>query len=218
MALVFDAVSNAGRTTDGSYASRTWSHTCTGSDRVLVVGIVITDGATVSSVTYNGVNLTRVNGITQAGYMTVEMWKLTAPSTGANNIVATFSTSVSQTQCGAVSFTGGSGDINNSVTLGTTGGSPSSNVSSATGNIVIDVVCGQLKSNNPTEGAGQTSRWELSGAGTRSGACSTEDGAGTVTMSWTGLGAGVENCAQVAANVVAGSQSSSVNSNFFAFM
>lgn len=201
----FDASSNAGSTTDGSYASRTWNHTCSGDNRVLLVGCVITDGATVSSVTYNGVNLTRVNSITQAGYMTVELWKLTAPTVGTNSIVATFSASVSQAQCGAISFTGSSGTVNNSVTEGnSTGTNPSVDVSSASGNFVIDVVGAQLKTSDPAQGAGQTVRWELSGTNIRPGASSTEPGAGTVTMSWTGCDG--DNNAIVAAQVVAGIQ------------
>jgi len=90
MAIAFDAASN-GNTTG---TTLTISHTCTGSNRLLVVGIDCgTD--TITGVTYNGVALTlakkQLAGLgTQASYL----YYLIAPSTGANNIVISETTGV----------------------------------------------------------------------------------------------------------------------------
>jgi hypothetical protein len=92
--------------------SATWSHTCTGSNRVLVVSVAILgdSSVTVSGVTYNGVAMTsRYQGdlSTSGVYAKNSVWTLVAPATGANNIVATYSgTNTGYAGCGAVSFTG----------------------------------------------------------------------------------------------------------------
>lgn len=95
MAIAFDTatVDNASGT------SLTFSHTCTGSNRFLIIG-VFSDGASggdvVSGVTYAGVALTRANTQNSAaGGNRLYTYYLVAPATGANNVVISTSSSVS---------------------------------------------------------------------------------------------------------------------------
>ena len=91
MAIAFDAAAGA---KDGSavVTSLTFAHTCTGSDRILVVtaGTNSTTSPTVDAVTYNGVSATEVNEQSN-GALRLALWYLIAPATGANNVVVTWS-------------------------------------------------------------------------------------------------------------------------------
>ena len=92
MAIAFDASSI--RTQDsGGGTTSTWSHTCTGSDRILFVGVTVGTGMTVSGVTYNGVSMTQVATLALGGavFNNGYIFRLVAPATGANNIVVTAS-------------------------------------------------------------------------------------------------------------------------------
>ncbi len=76
-------------TTEGTATanSLTFSHTCTGSNLLLLVGVSDSNGDGVTGVTYNGVSMTQlvkdVGG--SSGYRYV--YGLLNPATGANNIV-----------------------------------------------------------------------------------------------------------------------------------
>lgn len=89
--LAFDAVS-AAKDNSGGVTSLTWSHTCTGSNRILLVGGSVTSGTarTVTGITYNGVAMTSI-GTTTAGTVYGFLYYLIAPATGANNVVVTIS-------------------------------------------------------------------------------------------------------------------------------
>jgi predicted ribosomally synthesized peptide with SipW-like signal peptide len=188
------AVSNVSSTNSGSAnaSSLTWAHTVSGSNRYLVVGVSINNenSGTVSSVTYNGQALTSLGTATNGTNARVEMWGMLAPPTGTHNIVVTLSTSQRFT-AGAVSFTG----VHQTTPLGTlvsnTGTSLSASVaaSSASGEVVVDVVAKKNSDSTLTVGADQTQRWnEVTTNSTTSnnvvGAASTEPGAASVTMSW----------------------------------
>ena len=58
MALAIDATSNS----NSSSSPLTWSHTCAGAERLLVVSVALNPGSSgsVSGVTYNGAALTPV--------------------------------------------------------------------------------------------------------------------------------------------------------------
>lgn len=101
MAIARDASSSA---VNASASSLTFSHTCTGSNLLLLVGVGANSTDT-SGVTYNGVAMTQIaTDVTgTAGY--ASLWGLLAPSTGANNIVVTQTTTTYMSAC-AVSYTG----------------------------------------------------------------------------------------------------------------
>lgn len=85
--------------------SFTWSHTCSGTNRVLVVNVFSSDRHP-TGVTYNGDALTQIKAQANYGYQST--WLLIAPDTGANNIVVSFS-SGSYCTAQAISLNGANG-------------------------------------------------------------------------------------------------------------
>lgn len=110
MAIAVDATSSGQITSAGT--TLTISHTCTGSDLVLVVSVITSAGSDPSSVTYNSVAMTKAVGDTT----TTSIWYLANPATGANNVVVTHGSSVKM-GAGCISFTG----ANTSAPIGVTG-------------------------------------------------------------------------------------------------
>ncbi|CAB4177308.1 hypothetical protein UFOVP998_9 [uncultured Caudovirales phage] len=122
MAIAFDASAVTARS-DVS-ASLTFSHTCTGVNRILFVHILgdgLTDGIT--GVTYAGVAMTLVNKLQMPGGSArwSYLYYLIAPATGANNVI--ISASGVQSIAGAsASYTGakqtGQPDASNTASSG----------------------------------------------------------------------------------------------------
>lgn len=95
MAIALDTSTSAG-------GAASWSHSCTGSNLVLVVSCyAITD--TVTSVTYNGVSMTQINktSFPGSGRQGVYLYYLINPATGSNTVLVTGGTGL-----GAASYTG----------------------------------------------------------------------------------------------------------------
>lgn len=88
MAIAYD---NASGSSTGSASSLTYSHTCSGSNRILFVFVCRFNTQTISSVTYGGVTCTFIAESTVAGSEPVAVYYLVAPATGANNVVITLS-------------------------------------------------------------------------------------------------------------------------------
>lgn len=181
MAATRDASSSA---SGAGVSSLTWSHTCSGADRLLGVGVGFWDSsADVSGVTYAGAALTKIGEATRV-MAEAHQWRRIAPATGANNIVVTL-VAAGDLSCGGQSFS----SVDQTTPLGTqavaTGSStaPTVNVSAATDDLVWDTLGGDDGTN--TIGADQTSSWNITGGTVPNGAGSTEPGAATVTMSWT---------------------------------
>lgn len=181
--VTFDAASNY----DGQIfaSSFSWSHTCSGNDRCLVVGVSIrgsTNGI-VSSITYNGVSLTK---IAHAEYSDtanrIELWYLLNPATGSNTIEVTLT--------GSAYVTGGAISLNNVEALGSYNSAADGNTDTPTvdvancseGCMVVDAV-GENDDTALSVGSGQTERYKALNAQISIGG-STEAGTGTVTMSW----------------------------------
>ncbi|MGH7701794.1 MAG: hypothetical protein ACREMO_01780, partial [Gemmatimonadales bacterium] len=182
----------------------TWAHTCSGSNRILIVGVAIrqnTGGEFVDSITYNGVNLTFVDGISYVTNTSIrgEMWQLVAPATGPHNIIVTINpnggSGAQAIAGGAQSFTG----VHQTTPLGTPATAQNENttstvvVSSAAGEVVVDIVAQKQNSSGGTMSADapQVERWnQITTKGTisanaRSGGSTKVPGAASVTMSWT---------------------------------
>lgn len=101
MAIAFDA-SSTGEQVPGT-SPITFSHTCTGSNLVLLVGVeTIT---TCSGVTYNGVAMTQLV-TTNVGGVVNYLFGLVAPATGANNVVVSFTGGSTYCRAVAASYTG----------------------------------------------------------------------------------------------------------------
>lgn len=192
--IAFDAASNSGY--QAASSSYSWSHICTGSDRYLLVGIsMLSLAQTVSSITYNGVNLTLLGSKNSiSGACRVELWGLAAPATGSNTIAVTLSGSIASAGC-ASSFTGvhqtSPTEAFNSAQATNVGASDATvDVTSIADNdFAIDIIA--TDDGAITVGSGQTQAGNVTGAG-GSGAMSYEGPktpAGAITMSWTDVGA-----------------------------
>lgn len=154
MAVTVDAVGPAGGGgTNGSSGAGPWTHTCSGSNRAVVVGVSVentTFSATTLTVTYDGVAMTSFGAINSnnntAGF--VQLFGLVNPPTGAKNVVVVASPTAGQNViAGSVSFNG----VDQTTPFGSgvtaagdnSGGSnpPRRTVSSATGDMVVDAIC-----------------------------------------------------------------------------
>jgi hypothetical protein len=103
--IAFDASGSVVQ--NATAASFTWSHTVSGSNRILVAGVSIRNqqNETVSSVTYAGIPLTFVGARSNETSARVEIWQLVAPAVGTDNVVVTLS-APAKIVGGALSLTG----------------------------------------------------------------------------------------------------------------
>ena len=96
--VTFDAESSG----QGTSTTVTISHTCTGSDLCLIVGVSV-DNAVPTGVTYNSVAMTKIDD-QDASAGNASLWQLVGPATGANDIVVTVASS-DEIVAGGQSFT-----------------------------------------------------------------------------------------------------------------
>jgi len=185
-----NASSGQSGTTTTSFA---FPHTVSaGTDRVLIVGGAIRAGAPVNftNMTYNGIALTRILGVTGADDVRAELWYLINPPVGTFDVRLTASASRNLAG-GAMTFTG----VHQTTPIGTpdsAGGqsnSTSVTVTSAPGEMVVDVVAQRDPGTMGTLTAGplpQAEQYRRDHTNTNMRiAGSTEVGAASVTMSWT---------------------------------
>lgn len=179
LAPKLDAVDAGGTATS---TSLTFSHTCSGTNRLLLVHIAQGGANAVSSVTYNGVALTLAGAVNNTnGNVHAELWYLLAPAVGTFNIVISLPAAATIYAFGS-SWTG----VNQTTPLGTavtgtgTSTTPSVTVTSAVGDTVVDVLNAQQQPANLTPSTGQTSLY----TGTLYVAGSSAAGAASVTMGW----------------------------------
>lgn len=188
--VAVDAVSSG---TQGATSSGwSWSHTTgTGNNRLLVVGISMGEPiGNVSGVTYGGTPLTLIRTDLRTEEISSELWYLVNPASGTNTIqVSIAEDEIISNIYGAVTFNNVDQTSPVSGDTGATSGSKSVTVSSAPGDMVMDTI-GVFERAVSAVGAGQTAHWsvlepseEMAG-----GAASTETGASSVTMSWSGSG------------------------------
>jgi hypothetical protein len=213
--VVFDAVgpSSAGAGAAGQTSPLTWSHTCSGTDRLLLVGV--SDGGTnvdtqTVSATYNGVAMSLLGSVLSNGAVSgkARLFGLLAPDTGTNTVSVTFSGGTPGAgfamEAGSLSFTGVeqsslAAAVTNLTTASGSTANPSVAVSSAVGNIVVDL----LVMGGPITSSADTQRWlkNINGStGGGNGAQATQDGAASVTMNYT---APAEFWGMIGVNVVA---------------
>lgn len=196
MAIAFDASSTRGSSWDIGASGPSWTHTCTGSNRLLVVAVgMYGTSRTVTGITYNGVALTQLSRVTQtleASNQSLDIWYLVAPATGANTLTVSLSGSADYFVGFVQSYTG----VNQSTPFGTpnttssgssTSGSPACTVTSAYSNSWL-VGAGYSRAATLSAGAGTTVRQAASGlgAGDSNGTIS-----GTAGLAYTGATAAV---------------------------
>jgi len=168
----------------------TVAHTCSGTNRVLLVAFSNRFGTIfdITGVTYNSVAMTQLGTINNSDSgANIEGWLfgLIAPATGANNVVVTIDAPPTDTSIGIISFNA----ANQTTAFGTcatatqnNSNSPSVTVVGATNDLIIDAVATYAAPSSATVGSGQTERAKLLASGGL--LMSSEDGAASVVMDW----------------------------------
>lgn len=157
MAIAFDVASDNGSLA-GPATSVTWAHTCTGSNRILFACFFGNTTDTVTGVTYNNVAMTFVNKVSNTADRWIYVYMLVNPASGANNIVASGSSSLWRGL--GVSYTGAaqSGQPDASGTNSATA------VTGLTGTITTvaanawAILLGKTNNGDPAAGTGSTQR------------------------------------------------------------
>lgn len=185
MSITYDTIVNA--SFGGSAGtSKTWSHTCSGTDRILFVQI-LTDGNNVSAVTYGGVSMTRVYGFATDFYLTI--YALPNPPSGANNVVV--GTSISQNIIPmSVSYTGAKNELPTVYNTGSGTSSVGVSVTTIADNSWLLGYVRKTTSGTITAGAGTTLRASDTTYGLYtcdSGAPTTPAGSDSLNVSYTGF-------------------------------
>lgn len=209
MSITFDAAASV---ENGGGSSLSVSHTSSGSNRGVLIGIHAEGGVTISSLTYGAQTPTLVdstaNGI---GHL----YFLAAPATGGQTVTATLSGTSARCVMGIVSYNGSVGALSvagfENPAEDEFGPNASATISSATGQLVVDMATCVGNVWAADTGAGQTERLSLDDYGStfRCFGMSEKAGASSVTMSWTGTGAEFTNIIAVALQEAGGGGGSS---------
>jgi hypothetical protein len=186
--ILFDNSSSSGY--EASLSTYSWSHTCAGPLRGLIVNVSIFLTGQVASITYGGVNMVFEQANTIGVYRN-EMWSLPAPAYGSNTVTVTLNTSVT-----SIASASSYNNVDQYDCVESSNGSTGSGVStpSVTATTIDNnawVVSGLTTSNTSmTVAGGATQRTNNTGAlGT--GAMSDigpVTPAGTQVMSWSAVG------------------------------
>lgn len=201
----FDGVSSHDGTTNSSFS---WSHTVTSStNTILQVGCSIVDtatAATVSSITYNGSNLTKLLSQPSSGFNApggqlqnrTESWMILAPATGTHTIVVTLAAGADHDAiCGGVSFNRVNQSLTPDATASSSGvagamsGPPQPGTSittTAAWDVVIDTVL-NTGVTNPIPLSPAVRQWSVGSNGQGAASSRTVSTASSVTMAWTGM-------------------------------
>lgn len=185
---------NFGNEQNPSY-SHTRGATCPNPVAIIMVGFQDGTPGTISSVTYNGVGATSLctvgacaNNALALGATNkfISMWIVKNPQAGSSTVQANFSEVMNSVNIQTTTYC----NVNQDTSTGTpqvgtsTSGTQSIDVSSATGELVVDAMFLSVNA-AVTAGAGQTEREEYTPGSVYTQATSEEAGASTVTMSWT---------------------------------
>lgn len=186
MPALIDAVTLSGNL--ANLTTKTWSHTCTGTNRFLLIGLAGFDfnsnmgGITI---TYNGVAVPRLGGQWGNDSNSTILWGLKNPASGANNIVvSSIPANFLQLGGGAISLTG----VHQTTATGTVVNSQGLSVnipSVVTGDLVADIFyVGDNVDANPTSPG--VKRLSQPGDLGNYNIMSTRGGSGTVNTGYTG--------------------------------
>ena len=185
MAVAFTSESSGGTTSNTT--SFAFSHNVNGgSDRLLLVHLVIKNGVNATAVNFNGAALTLLaRQDSPTGHLGTEIWYRVAPIVTSGTVTVTLA-SASTLVAGATSYSGvdQTTPLAPAVTAAGTSFLPVTNVSSASGDLVVDVI-GATAVSSHFVGPGQTQSFELNqgtGATDLYGESSREAGGGSVAM------------------------------------
>ena len=85
MAIEYNSSASSGFATTNA-TSITWSHSCSGTDRILIVGCLDSSSSTTSA-TYNGVSMTKIDELLITGNESIYLFYLLNPPEGTYNCV-----------------------------------------------------------------------------------------------------------------------------------
>jgi len=190
---VFAAIAVDGTSTVSARqpSSLTVSHTTSGADRLMLVGVSINNDGNerVTTLTYGGTALTQIGSQNNGNGSRVEIWSLVAPPTGTANVVATFNNRVDERAgMGVVTFTGVD---QTTPTSGFTSDSDESSTASITISSALDELAFaaltsiEQSSSSPSPGSGVSGLWSFRRGSPLASAGGTKVGAVSVDMSWT---------------------------------
>lgn len=107
MAIALDAAASSNTT---SASSLTYSHTCTGSNRILFVAVFSggpgPGSVPCTGVTYAGVAMTKIDSNAPQANWDLSLWYLINPASGANNVIITLSGTTTSLYGDSISYTG----------------------------------------------------------------------------------------------------------------
>jgi len=187
----FDAQSNSG--VEVSATTKSWSHTVSGSNRLLLLGVVTELSRTVTATwTAAGQAAQALAHVTSSpqgttGSRYAYLLYLKNPTIGTGTIQVNLSSS-DNLKAGAVSLK----EVHQTTTFGTTVFVNTSGTTVTTGAIasentgmIVDVVAAASNYGASTPGGGQTAFWDtIAGTGNPSGSGSYKTGQTSTTMSW----------------------------------
>lgn len=193
--IAIDAATNSGLKTGVS--SYTWSHECTGDDRLLVVGDShrgFFNDRTVTGMTFNGDALTSIRSdnrqVSNDHFRTTLFYRIAPDTGGSLTIEVSLSGSVSGAVGGAVSYTGTDQDSQPDAHNGANGSSETATVDVTTIANNSWVVSVMIEGGNNVITSDNTERWNVASSNVFGGS---DEGpispAGAQTMSWTWSGA-----------------------------
>jgi hypothetical protein len=160
-----------------------------GTNTVLTACVYTQSNVTVSAFTYGAESLTQVHREVHGSGFVVEMWRKIAPLSGLNSLSVTVSGSTNIV-LGGVNFSGAHQVSPIGTPVASSGASADPFGNDVTGDangLVLDCALSGLAI---TVGAGQSEHYNIdNGDASFNGMSSTEGGAGTITMNWTGGGA-----------------------------
>lgn len=168
----------------GSVNSSTFSHTCSGSDRLLLVAVTKRTSDDITGVTYNGVAMTQIIKRDHADSTEfLYIYGLIAPATGANNVIVSAS-GTSVMYHGVTSYTG----VGQTQNLTAITGFSATNAISLTSTVDNSsmFVFVQNSTDNPAASTGSTKISETNGVGMFESSPLLITPAGSKTMNYTG--------------------------------
>jgi hypothetical protein len=190
MAIAFDAVASATAALNVASGSspQTWSHTCTGSDRILLVWLTANGGNKNNwSVTYNGVSMTAVGvGPTQQS----RLFALLNPASGTNTVSVTHDATTATLIGNSISYTGVSTYTGFVAGTSGTGTNPTVTITSATDSVVVDFLFSRASITSTNQTTTQRSKLSNGNAGQAIGE---KAGAASTVMGWTVVASGDTN-------------------------
>lgn len=158
MAIAFDAATDGGN----GASVHSFAHTCTGTDRILLVALSVDDG-TVPTVTYNSVAMTEVSRTTADSVRDHFLFYLINPASGSNTVAVT--NSAGTIFAGAASYTGAkqTGQPDSFATNTTASATTITGTTTVVASNCWLVGCGQADGGTSSGGTGTTKRAQYGG-------------------------------------------------------